>query len=395
MAKYVFLNIPGAAHVNPTLAVVQELVRRGQEVSYFLPEEYRALIEDTGAIFHPYRSEQQNGFSSENPNAATIAFFKALWCVPEGIIERVRLEQPDVIVYGYLCLWAREVCEHVPAQRVSTRSVYASNESFPVIELLKTSDWSGLAVGGYKTLEGLQEQARAQGGIPQDPLSTLSSAFQHAEMLNIVFRPRMFQPFVETFDERYLFVGPSLSSRHEILNFPFERIDLTRPLLFISLGSLFTDRPDFYKQCFAAFADLPWQVVLSIGKRVDASSLGKVPEHFLLTAYAPQLEILERAHLFITHGGTNSVVESLYFGVPMVLYPQQPEQLMNAQLVVELGLGMILENESMSVENLRAAVEKLTADSACYERAQEAKQLVRADGGYQRAVDALIQLAVH
>jgi UDP:flavonoid glycosyltransferase YjiC (YdhE family) len=49
----------------------------------------------------------------------------------------------------------------------------------------------------------------------------------------------------------------------------------------------------------------------------------------------------------------------------------------------------------MSVENLRAAVEKLTADPAYYERAQQAKQLVRADGGYQRAVDALIQLVAH
>ncbi len=212
-------------------------------------------------------------------------------------------------------------------------------------------------------------------------------------MFNLIFRPQMFQPAVETFDERYLFVGPSISSRHDASNFPFELLDPARLLLFISLGSLFTDRPDFYKQCFAAFADLPWQVVLSIGKRVDARSLGKVPENFLLSAYVPQLDILPRTRLFITHGGTNSIMESLFFGVPMVLYPQQPEQLMNAQRVAELGLGVILDKKSMSVENLRSAVEKLTTDKAYYEHAQQTKQLVRADGGYQRAADALIQLA--
>src|SRR5436853_7118405 len=57
MAKYVFLNMPGRGHVNPTLTVVQELVRRGQEVSYYLTEEFREVVEATGAIFQAYESK--------------------------------------------------------------------------------------------------------------------------------------------------------------------------------------------------------------------------------------------------------------------------------------------------------------------------------------------------
>ena len=57
MAKYVFLNMPARGHVNPTLAVVQELVRRGQKVSYYLTEEFRDVVQATGAVFQPYESK--------------------------------------------------------------------------------------------------------------------------------------------------------------------------------------------------------------------------------------------------------------------------------------------------------------------------------------------------
>jgi hypothetical protein len=53
MVKYAFMNFPTFGQINPTLAVVEELVERGQEVVYFLPESFRSLIEHTGASFHP------------------------------------------------------------------------------------------------------------------------------------------------------------------------------------------------------------------------------------------------------------------------------------------------------------------------------------------------------
>ena len=163
------------------------------------------------------------------------------------------------------------------------------------------------------------------------------------------------------------------------------------PLLYISLGSIFTNQPEFYKQCFAAFADQPWQVVLSIGKHIDLTTLGPVPENFLLSPYVPQLDILPRTRLFVTHAGTNSVMESMYFGVPMVLIPQQPEQQMHAQRVVDLGLGVMLDKGSVTTSTLREAVERVAHDEAYRERAQRMQQSVRAAGGYQRAVDTIMQ----
>src|SRR5437763_14352432 len=207
-------------------------------------------------------------------------------------------------------------------------------------------------------MERMRARMAAQGESSPNPLADLFSLFSRAEQLNIIFIPKAFQPAAETFDARYLFVGPSILPRYEAPNFPFDQLSSDRPLLYISLGSIFTNQPEFYKQCFAAFADLPWQVVLSIGKHLGPTTLGPVPENFLLSPYVPQLDILRRTRLFVTHAGTNSVMESMYFGVPMVLIPQQPEQQMHAHRVVAPCLGIILDKRSATASTLRAAVER-------------------------------------
>jgi MGT family glycosyltransferase len=399
MATYVFLNMPARGHVNPTLAVVQELVRRGQEVSYYLTEEFRAVVQATGAVFQPYESKL-HGVPTISPSFRSVEgastgsvgplfLLEDMRFVPPQVIDRIRAEQPDVIVYDFMCSWARTVIDelHVPA--IATRATYASNEYFNMMERMRERMQQMPAM--RQMMERMRARMAEQGESSPNPLADLFSLFSRAEQLNIIFIPKAFQPAAETFDDRYLFVGPSILPRYEAPNFPFDQLSSDRPLLYISLGSIFTNQPEFYKQCFAAFADLPWQVILSIGKHVDPTTLGPVPENFLLSPYVPQLDILRRTRLFVTHAGTNSVMESMYFGVPMVLIPQQPEQHMHAERVVDLGLGVMLDKGNVTASTLREAVERVAQDAAYRERAQRMQQSVRAAGGYQRAVDAIMQ----
>jgi MGT family glycosyltransferase len=217
---------------------------------------------------------------------------------------------------------------------------------------------------------------------------SMFTAFGH---FNIIFIPRFFQPMEETFDDRFVFVGPSLLPRHQEIAFPFEQLRTDFPLLYISMGTVFNNQPDFYRHCFEAFGDQPWQVVLNRGKRIDATRLGPVPTNFLLSPYVPQLEILQRARIFVTHGGANSVMESMYYGVPMVIIPQQPEQRMSAQRIVDLGLGVQLDKDAVTATVLRNAVERIAQNSLYHEQAQVLRQATRDAGGYERAVDAIIQ----
>jgi UDP:flavonoid glycosyltransferase YjiC (YdhE family) len=84
-------------------------------------------------------------------------------------------------------------------------------------------------------------------------------------------------------------------------------------------------------------------------------------------------------------------MESMYFGVPMVLIPQQLEQQLHAQRVVDMGLGVMLEKETVHATTLREAVERVAHDPMYRERIQHMQQSVCTAGGYQRAADAIME----
>jgi MGT family glycosyltransferase len=367
MVKYVFLPGPAYRQVNPTLVVAQELVRRGEEVVYYLTEEFQATVEANGATFRPYQS-MMNQFTSGdcqplsrlpwNPTfilgAMLLSTVKESQYVLPQVLERLCAEQADVILYDSMCLWARIVSQvlHVPA--ILLRPTYAANEHFQVLPPL-TGSTPSMPPGMFEEMQAGLADLRTSYQMPSFEVRDL---FIHSEALNIVFMPRAFQPAEETFDERFVFVGPSIISRTDAPTFPLDRPE-GRPTLFISLGTAANNRPDFYTLCFQAFGNQLWQVVLAHGKRVDVAALEAAPPNFLLAPFVPQLEVLQQASVFVTHGGMNSVMESLYFGVPVVVVPQMREQEVTAQRCAELGLGMALDPHDLTAEQLRAAVEQV------------------------------------
>ena len=224
-------------------------------------------------------------------------------------------------------------------------------------------------------------------GLPPIELTDL---FATEEELNIVTLPREFQPDANAFDERYIFVGPCIAPRSDGSGFTLDRL-ANRPLLYISLGTVFNTDPKFYAACFEAFANSDWQVMLSIGTNIEPSSIGQTPNNFVVSPYLPQLEILQNADMFITHGGMNSTMEAIYYGVPMVVVPQQPEQAMTASRVAELGLGVSLEPGQVSTSTMRDAVNVVGSDVGYRSRVAEMQKAARDAGGYLRAADSIQQ----
>jgi MGT family glycosyltransferase len=214
----------------------------------------------------------------------------------------------------------------------------------------------------------------------------IKDLFTRAEELNIVNLPRQFQPDADAFDERYVFVGPSIAPRDDASGFPLDRLT-GNPMLYVSLGTVFTANPEF----FDAFAGSNRQVVLSLGTRGDLSMLGQVSDNFLVRPYVPQLEVLEHTDVFVTHGGMNSVMEAIYHGVPMVVVPQQPEQAMTAARVVELGLGVALEPGQITTDALCEAVATVGGDPGYRSRVAHMQKAAHDAGGYLRAADVIQQ----
>ncbi len=389
MAKYVFLNIPAYGHVNPTLPVVRELVRRGEDVVYFLTEEFRAAVEATGATF---RSYQPFGKPPAQGDAVPVSTENKK---PDGAFEmlaRIGAEHPDYIVYDALHMWARIIAQALRVPAILSCPMFVANDHFNPMKdhfnLLNGNVALPSPVPPAK-LERIQAEIAEVCKMYDLPLFDMRNFYNNAADLNIVFVAPTFHPARETFDERFVFVGPSLLEySDEVL----EQAD-GDPTLYISLGTVFNNRPDFFNLCFDAFGNHPWQVILAHGERVDKAILGIAPENFQMAPYVKQFEVLPRTNVFVTHGGMGSVMESLYYGVPMVVVPQQFEQARNAQRIVELGLGIALDQKELTTEALREAVERVHSDPAFYEHAQAMKQTVREAGGYQHAADAIIEFA--
>ena len=141
MAKYVFLPTPASGHVNPTLAVAQELVRRGEQVVYYLTEDFQATIAATGATFQSYQSAMGKEQPSFRPPGNPIAILRAmpLTIVKESqhvipqVLERLRAEQADVILYDLQGLWARIVAQVLHVRAILCCPSYATNEHFTLL----------------------------------------------------------------------------------------------------------------------------------------------------------------------------------------------------------------------------------------------------------------------
>ena len=142
--------------------------------------------------------------------------------------------------------------------------------------------------------------------------------------------------------------------------------------------------------CFEAFENDDVQVILSTGENAPEACTGEAPRNFIVRRFVPQLDVLARASAFVTHGGMNSVSESLYHGVPVVVIPQTGEQAIVGRRAEQLGAGLYPGERRCHPESLRASVQHLLGDSRFREQAVRVRESLRSAGGVERAVDAII-----
>ncbi|WP_430191030.1 nucleotide disphospho-sugar-binding domain-containing protein [Peribacillus frigoritolerans] len=133
------------------------------------------------------------------------------------------------------------------------------------------------------------------------------------------------------------------------------------------------------------------KVVLNIGRKLTVEQLGNVPDNFIIRNYVPQLDVLRQTDVFISHCGMNSTSESLYFEVPLVMLPMTNDQPIVAQRVKELGAGVILDIQQLTVENLKQAVSEVFQNPIYKENAKKISRSFRDAGGYLKAADEVFK----
>jgi MGT family glycosyltransferase len=238
--------------------------------------------------------------------------------------------------------------------------------------------------------KGIQANSRSQSLAKQyhiKPLSMMQIMNAPAD-LEISYTSEYFQPYAETVSKAVRFVGRRIDEAPTDTSFSFEQVN-GRKLVYISLGTLNNDDAGFFRTCIQAFDGSDYYVIMSTGKRVQPDSLGKLPENIVVYDWVPQTEVIKRASLFITHAGLNSVHDGLYFGVPLLLIPQQIEQFMTALRVVELGAGLMLQADKVNADTLKVMAVQLLSDHHFAEEANRIGETFRSAGGMARAAEAI------
>lgn len=398
MSRTVFFNIPATGHVNPTLGVLRELTARGEDVLVVNTERFRPVFEALGTRFAAYPiNEETLTLFGQTQGGSVIDNALSLVRLSEQmmpfVLDLLERERPDYVIYDSLCGWARQAVRKLglPAAASITTLVLTPSTMPPMPPSLLLHTLYSLVV---RMPSYWQVAARMRRRFGVNGIGIMGAVMNTAD-LNIVFTSSDFQMGSDKLAARgFRFVGPSFEARPSHTDFPFDQLT-GKTLIYISLGTINNLNHDFYRMCFQAFADYPAQFILSAGQRTDLKSLEPIPANFIVRNFVPQLDVLQRVDLFITHGGMNSVHEGLYYGVPLVVVPQQVEQSVVARRVVELGAGIALGDTppygQTTADALRAALEQVMRDRTAYgAAAARLGESLRSAGGAVRAAEELI-----
>ncbi|WP_024983180.1 macrolide family glycosyltransferase [Brevibacillus borstelensis] len=389
MARVLFINGGSEGHINPTLGVVQELIRRGEEVVYFTAEQYRDRVEPTGAeviTFDGNKFVEAFLAGGRNPWARVGGLLRTADIVIPSLLTQTKGDHFDYLIHDSMFGCGRLLAQILDLPAISSCSSFAmQQDSFDRLQDNLSRKFPENDIRrSQQEYQELRSHVQAKYNVQ---VGAAYEIFCNPAPMTIIYTSKLFQPDKEQFDETYNFVGPSIVPRpHD--QFDFSPIN-TEHLIYISLGTVINRAVDFYKLCFAAFAETKYTVILSVGRQTDLLDLGDIPANFIVQSYVPQLEILQRAKLFVTHGGMNSTSEGLYYGVPLIVLPQSADQPYLARRVAELGAGIHLNPEGLTAGDLREAAERVFKDASMRKVCAEIGDSFRAAGGYRRAVEEI------
>ena len=380
------VSLGAFGHVNPTLAFVTELIKRGIRVTYFTTESFRAIIKPTGARFVPVPSWMEGGGDGgqEENVAATVPFLflKEAGAYIDTVLETLRADKPDAVVHDFAGIAGTMAADALGIPNIVLYTSYPSNGSYSVAESFQNVPEDhplrmaakGLAV----------EYAKKYGCR----MMTVKEIFDGQGDFNLVMMQKRLVPNAETFDGTFVFTGVQMGERTAFGS--WKAPDNGKPLLYSSLGTAFNNWPEYYPILFDAVRELDINVFAALGA-IDPASLKDVPANVEVGQMVPQLDILSQASVFITHAGMGGTGEAIYYGVPMIAIPQMEEQAITARQIEKLGLGRaFLDKNAITAGALREAVTALLADPSYRNTALEFSADMRSLGGAAASAEAVV-----
>ena len=408
MATIVFMPFHWASDLNPTFALAGKLRERGHRVHYFGIPDTAERIRSQGFDFTPvfsrafpegtlakqYESESQGkryGVSEFRDR-----FRGTCDLLREGELDRVISQvHPDLLLTSSGTPWVGIAASRTGVRVISFCSTLISIEDSAVppfstdlipkptrLSRLRTwFEWKKFFwyrrrySRDWDISEDLKTLAR-DCGYPLEKIDFRVETWPRLLLLpELVFFPKDLDFPRSRTPEGVFFIEGAVDIERRDGDFPWQQLDDTKPLVYCTLGSLLPFKfparaSQFFQMFMDAMAQRPaLQGVVTIGNYLKADEFN-CPPNVLIASHAPQVEVLNRASLMISHGGVTGVKESAFMGVPMLLIPVSYDEFGNAARVVYHGLGARLRLKEVSASELGRLIDTVLKDSSYSERAK-------------------------
>jgi len=386
MARFAFIVPPLHGHVNPTLSLGAELLKRGHEVGWITldPALGNRLPAGGQLLLAEYNDDSEDYLEQiHKKNVSGIESIKFLYeevLIPlnrfmyDGINTILDSFKPDVVINDHQ-LFAGAIAAYNRNMPYAT-SVTAPAAIKMVEDLPGVHDWE------VKQIVGLQQEL----GVPGNTAVVLS------EKLTLVYTSKDFFGYMDT-PEHYKFIGPVFNNRHTVPPFNWEQLSQmgTHPRILVSIGTTFDHvyKKEFFGKVIDAFNNETVTVIVVS----DESLFESWPSNFIVQDRVPQLDLLPHLDAVVCHGGHNTVCETLSHGLPLVVIPIAYDQSHVAGQVTQAESGVRLNFKRFKAPHLREAVFEILKNPAYKQAAQRIRDSFERSGGAATAADLLEDLA--
>jgi zeaxanthin glucosyltransferase len=412
--KIGFVSLPASGHLNPMTALARKIQARGNEVVFIGFPETEATIRAANLGFVPF-CENEYPMGSVAKALGGVAKLQGLDVVRNtcgdvfpGLLQAALQDLPEKIAETgvealvldalYFFLELVPIRLGVPYVHIWTAHHFDFSGATPAALFSWPYETTPQAID--RNVEGLKmcgEIMAPLGAVAKpyaekfglhidwnDPTATIS------KLAAITQSPREFDFPNPNWPPTFHYAGPfhDDEGRKEI-PFPWEKLT-GKPLVYASLGTIVNGLDHVYRiilEAVGRFSEI--ETVLSVGTNINPDVLGPIPPNAIVVSAAPQIELLKRASLCITHAGLNTTLESLAQGVPMVAIPIGYEQPGVAARIAHHGVGEFIEVGDLTVDLLLERIQRVTANQGYRVRARYFQEVIAKTRGLDAAAEII------
>lgn len=377
--RVLFTSLPATGHFNSIMPTARALAAAGHAVAICCSDAFADEVRRNGLEHLPGGAGTLEELTYGGPplgdparprfmGQEVFAGRAALRMLPD-LFAHVEAWRPDVLVHE-----SGEVATYLVAEKLDLP--HAS---------IGTGSQSSLPERPALFAETFATR-RAELGLPPDPDAEMMFRYLHFAFIPPRWDGDVIHPSTMHFI-RYDNPDRPGEVRPSWLDAPRDR-----PLVLASLGTLMNGLPGLFEAIIEAVDGEPIQVVAAIGRDQDPARFGTPPANVRIEPYVPQIQVLERAALFVAHGGFNGTKEALRLGLPLVVIPIGGDQPYTGERVEALDLGRAVSASERDPLIIRSRIREVLADGRFRSNAQAFAAEMQALPPMDHAVALLEQL---